>query len=447
LYILYVVFDAAKADMRITMKHVPGLTMLASAALLLTLTCNPVLARESHADKGKQTVLYPDATRVAPKLDLTSRKEQKALNEGLDASNSGDKAKAEQLLQPIVDSSKSKYAQALALEGLATVKYNAGDYKNAIPLLQRSLAIGVMPNDTYFQIEYMLAQVQLADEQYQASLDTLAKWRAEGKKVTASSYALEGNADYRLGKYPEAIAAINKAKSLTDKPQDSWNQILMASYSEAGQGDQAAKLAEQELAAKPSDPDVLNNAVAVFMQAQKYPEAIQLMEKARASGAFTKEDSYITLAKLYLVTGQAGTDAKANGTKAEQVLEEGLGKGLVTANADNYLLLGQAAEMADNVSKAIDAYDKAIPTDADGMAALRAGSLLLNENKYAQARGMFQQAIKKGVKHMGTAYMLLAESERNLHNRSAAIAAMKMAAQQPETAEKAKAWLKKQNIK
>ena len=426
------------------MKHVPGLTMLASVALLLTLTGNPVLARESHAAKDKQAVQYPNATRVAPKLDLTSTREQKALNEGLDASSSGDKAKAEQLLQPIVDKSKSKYAQALALEGLATIKYNEGDYKAAIPLLQRSLAIGVMPNDTYFQIEYMLAQFQLADEQYQAALDTLAKWRAEGKKETANSYALEGNADYRLGKYPEAIAAINKAKSLTDKPQESWDQILMASYSEAGQGDQAAKLAEQELAAKPNDPEALNNAVAVLMQAQKYPEAIQLMEKARANGAFTKEDSYVNLAKLYLITGQTSAGAKPNGVKAEQVLEEGMSKGLVTANADNYLLLGQAAEMADNVSKAIDAYGKAIPTATDGMAALRAGNLLLSESKYAQARSMFQLSIKKGVKHMGTAYMLLAESERGLNNKPAAIAAMKKAAQQPETAEKAKAWLKKQ---
>jgi hypothetical protein len=47
------------------------------------------------------------------------------------------------------------------------------------------------------------------------------------------------------------------------------------------------------------------------------------------------------------------------------------------------------------------------------------------------------------VKKRGVAYMLLAESERGLKNKPAAIAAMKQAAQQPETAEKAKAWLQK----
>ncbi|OOG57871.1 hypothetical protein B0E48_06305 [Rhodanobacter sp. C03] len=415
--------------------------MLASSALLLTFAASPALA--SDTAKPKQEVLYPNATRVAPKLDLTNQKEQKQLNEGLDAVTAGDKAKAEQTLQPLVDGSKSKYAQALALQGLATLKYQDGDYKGAIALLQQSLANGVLPNDTYFQLEYMLAQFQLADEQYQASLDTITKWRAEGKKETASSYATEGNDDYRLGKYPEAIAAIKKAQSLTDKPDASWNQILMASYAESGQGDQAAQMAQQNYEANPNDPQALNNAVAVLMQAQKNPEAIQLMEKARANGTLKTETNYVNLGKLYLITGQSKDDPKPDAIKATQVLEEGISKGVITTSSDNEMLLGQAYEMADNVSKALDAYGKASATATDGEASLRAGQLLLTESKYSQAKSQIQQSIDKGVKHKGTAYMLLAESERGLKDKPAAVAAMKQAAQQPETAEKAKAWLKK----
>ena len=289
----------------------------------------------------------------------------------------------------------------------------------------------------------MLAQFQMADEQYQAALDTLTKWRAEGKKETAASYALEGNADYRLGKYPEAIAAINKAKSLTDKPEASWNQILMASYSESGQDDKAAALAQQQVSANPDDPTALNNAAAVLMQAHKYPEAIQLLEKARAAGAFKTEANYVSLAKLYLITGQDSSDPAPNAVKAGQVLQDGMSKGVVKPSADTYVLLGQSAELANNTSAAVDAYNKAVPLAKDGEAALRAGRLLLSENKYSQAKGLIQQGIDKGVKQIGVAYMLLAEAERGLKNKPAAITAMKKAAQQPETAEKAKAWLKK----
>jgi hypothetical protein len=424
------------------MKHVRGLTMLASAALLFGLASSPAQARKHDDAKPKQEVQYPDTTRVEPKLDLTSSKDQKQLNEGLDAVNAGDKAKAEPLLQAIIDGSKSKYAQALALQGLASLHYNDGDFKGAISSLQRSLALGVMPNDTYFQLMYMLAQFQLADEQYQPALATLAKWRAEGKKETAESYALEGNADYRLEKYPEAIAAITKAKSLTDKPQPTWDQILMASYAESGQDDKAAALAQNQLNANPSDPNALNNAVAVLMQAQKYPQAIQMMEEARASGQLVKDTHYINLAKLYLITGQESDDPAPNAIKAGQVLEDGMSKGVVKPSAETYVLLGQAAELANNTSKAIGYYNKAEPLASDGEAALRVGRLLLSESKYSQAKGQIKQAISKGVKHKGTAYMLLAETERGLKNKPAAVAAMKKAAQDPETAAKAKAWLK-----
>ena len=424
------------------MKHVRVLTALASAILLFTLASTSASARDTHASKDKQEVLYPNATRVAPALDLTSEKDQKALNEGLDAVNSGDAAKAKQLLQPIVDSSKSKYAKALALQGLANLAYNDGDVKGAISLMQQSLAQNVLPNDTYFQLQYMLAQFQLADQQYQAALDTVAKWRAEGKRETADSYALDGNAYYRLEKYPEAIAAIKKAISLTDKPKDSWNQILMASYAESGQSGQAAALAQQNLTAHPDDPDALNNAVAVLMQAEKYPEAIQLMEKARANGTLTNEKSFVNLGKLYLIASQSGADGKSNALKAEQVFEDGMAKGIIKPTAENYVLLGQAAESAENISKASAAYAKAMPLAKDGEPALSAGRLALTESNYSQAKSLIQQALDKGVHHKGNAYMLLAQTERGLKNKPAAIAAMKQAAQQPETAEKAKAWLK-----
>jgi hypothetical protein len=426
------------------MKHAQGFTALASAALMLMLASSPALAKDS-ASKDKPEVQYPNATRVAPKLDLTSEKDQKNLNAGLDAVSAGDKAKALQYLQPIADGgSKSKYAQALALQGLATIKYNDNDAKGAIALLQQSLANGVLPNDTYFQLEYMLAQFQVADEEYQPALDTLTKWRAEGKKETANSYALEGNIDYRLGKFPEAIAAIKKAQSLTDKPEASWNQILMASYSQSGQGDQAAQVAQQQLAANPNDPNALDNTVAVLMQANKNDEAIQVMEKARASGTLKTEANYVNLAKLYLIRAQSNsTDAKPDASKSAQVLDEGMSKSIVTASADNYLLLGEANELSDNTSKAVDAYTKALPTAKDGEAGIRGGQILLSEQKYSAAKAMIQQGIDKGVKQKGAAYMLLAESDRGLKDKAGAIAAMKQAAQDPQTADKANAWLKK----
>ena len=424
---------------------------LAGVAVALMVVSSPLMALQSsrsdtkseqHDKQGKKEVLYPQATREEPKLDLKNKKDQEKLYAGLDAAGAGDKEKAEEILLPLVNSSKSQYAKAMALQALANVTYNSGDVKGAIPLLQKSLDIGVMPNDTYFQLLYELAQFQLADQQYQPALDTLAKWRTEGKKETADSYGLEGNAYYQMEKYPEAIAAIQKAKSLGGEPNETWDQILMASYAQSGQKDQAAQLAAAQLAANPNDAQARSTAVSVLVNSEKYPEAIQVLEKARAAGTLTTEKDNITLAKLYLLQAQASNDPKPDATKGAQVLQDAIDKQVVPGNAENYKLLGQAYEMSENADQAIAAYNKALPQASDGESALRAAHLLMVENNFSQAKPLLQQAIQKGVKHKGTAYMLLAETERGLNNKPAAIAAMKQAAQQPETADKAKAWLK-----
>ncbi len=423
------------------MKRAPLIQMLAGSALALAMASSPMLAHASSS-KPKQEVLYPNATRQEPKLDLTSDKDQKALNDGQEAAAAGDKDKAFKILQPIVDNSKSKYAQAFALQVMANLTYNEGDVKGAIGMLKRSLDNGVLPNDAYFQLMYELGQMYMADEQYQASIDTIEKWRAEGKKETAESYAIEGQDYYRLAKYPEAIAAIKKAQSLTDKPNPSWNQILLASYSESGQSDQAAQIAQQQVEANPNDPNALNNAVAALTQAQKYPQAIQLLEKARAAGTLKSETDYLNLAKLYRMQGQEADDPKADSSKAVAVIQEGMSKGVITSSYDNYLLLGDSALVAENNSVAAQAYAKAVPMAKDGEAALRAGQMLLTENKFAEAKSMIQQGIDKGVKHKGTAYMLLANAYIGMKDKPSAVEAMDKAAQDPETAAKAKAWLK-----
>jgi hypothetical protein len=400
--------------------------------------------KSEDKDATDSDKLYPNATREEPKLDLTKQEDADALNKGLDAVNAGNAAVAKQILQPFADGtgSDSKYVQAMALQGLASLKYNQQDIKGAIDLQKKSLAVGIMPNDTYYQLMYMLAQYYLADQQYPQALATLQQWRKEGQRETADSYGLEGNIDYRLEKYPEAIAAIKKAESMTDKPKTSWNQILAASYAESGNSDEALALAKQQLAANPGDATTRRNTIALLVQAQKYSEAVGLMEQARSSNAPMDQKDYVNMAKLYLVIAQNGTDTKANAGKALQVLDEGMSKGIVKPGYDSYMLQGNAAYIGGNDAKAIAAYAKAAPLGKDGEADLRRGQLLISENKYSQGKKAIKTAISKGVKHTGTAWMLVAEAERATKNKAAAVQAMKKAEQDPETRSRARAWLK-----
>jgi Flp pilus assembly protein TadD len=433
------------------MKHA-SLKMLAGATFALMLASTPALASDnsSSSDQQKAAPLYPNATRQEPKLDLTDKKEQQALNDGLTAAQNNDKDKATQLLQPLATGSKSKYVQAMALQGLARIDATSNNLPAGIDKLKQAIANGVLPNDAYFQLEYELATFYLLNQQYQPAIDEVEQWRAQGKKETPESYALEGEAYYRMQKYPESITAIQKAQSMAgDKADPRWNQLLMLAYSDSGQKDKAAALAKQAVSSSPTDPTSFHNALSLDIQSQNFADALKLMEQTKAEGKVPfSENDYVTMAKLYMNDAQSDSnqDPSADTNKAVQVLQDGMSKGVVKSTPENYMLIGDANMIGQNFSDAAAAYQKAAASASDGEASYKAGVAYVMANQYSQAKQSLQQAISKGVKHKGKAYMALAQANIGLKDKAAAADAVLEAEKDPETAAQAKKWLKDANI-
>ncbi|WHZ20069.1 MAG: hypothetical protein OJF55_002218 [Rhodanobacteraceae bacterium] len=393
--------------------------------------------------QAKQATKYPNATRKQPSNAGVSAKEGKTLNEGLQAANSGDSATALKDLQPIADSSSNAYARALAMLGLAQVKYRSGDTKGAIALQKQAIDSNALDNDSYFQGLETLAQMYIADEDYNDALTTLDSWSKQSGAQSADIEALKGNAYYRLQKYPEAVAAIQKAKSLSDKPQPSWDQIEMASYFAMDKYDDAAKLAEAALAKDPNNSTLLQNVIAIYINAHQDQKALALLERARANGQIKDETGYMNMAKMYDNLGQSSSDPKPNATKAVAVLKEGMDKGIVQPGFDSYKLLGDSYAIAGDYKDAAAAYGKASPDAKDGQVDFLRGQMLENLGRHKEARDALKQAIAKGgFKRMGAAYLTLGNAELALKDKSAAIAAYKQAEQDPETQADARRTLK-----
>jgi len=399
--------------------------------------------QQKSAKQGKQETKYPNATRKQPKNIGVDAKEAKGLNEGLAAANSGDSATALKDLQPIADSSSSAYAKALAILGLAQVKYRGGDTKGAIALQKQALDSNALDNDSYFQGLETLAQMYIADEDYSDALTTLDTWNKESGAQSANVYALQGNAYYRLQKYPQAVAAIQKAKSLSDKPQASWDQIEMASDFAMDKYDDAAKLAEAALAKDPNNSTLLQNVIAIYINAHQDQKALALLERARANGQIKDQAGYMNMAKMYDNLGQSSANPKANAMKAVGVLQEGISKGIIQPGYDSYKLLGDSYAIAGDYKNAIEAYGKAAPDAKNGEVDFLRGQMLEQLGRHKEARDALKQAVAKGnFKRMGAAYLTLGNAELALKDKAAARAAYEQAEQDPETRADAQRTLK-----
>lgn len=399
---------------------------------------------DKQSDKqAKHESKYPNATRKEPAKTGVSAKEGKSLNEGLQAANNGDSATALKDLQPIADSGSNAYAKALAMLGLAQVKYRGGDTKGAIALQKQAIDSNALDNDSYFQGLEALAQMYIADEDYSDALTTLDSWSNQSGAQSADIDALKGNAYYRLQKYPEAVAAIQKAKSLSGKPQPSWDQIEMASYFAMDKYDDAAKLAEAALAKDPNNSTLLQNVIAIYINAHQDQKALALLERARSNGQIKDETGYMNMAKMYDNLGQNSSDPKANAMKAVAVLNEGMDKGIVQPGFDSYKLLGDSYAIAGDYKNAAAAYGKASPDAKTGQVDFLRGQMLENLDRHREARDALKQAIAKGgFKRVGAAYLTLGNAELALKDKTAAIAAYKQAEQDPETRSDARRTLK-----
>jgi predicted Zn-dependent protease len=404
-------------------------------AILVTTFSLLLAAGNVWAAKEEKVNEYPNATRKDPKLDMSSAN-QKDLNKALDLVNNNQFDEAAPLLQKVMDDPKaSKYAHALALEGQAQAASGKQDDATAIAKFKEAYALDALPNSQQFQVLYNVAIIQLQSEKYEDSLNTVNEWFKVTGAQKADAYALQGNAYYRTEKFQAAVDAIKKALSLSDKPSDSWYQILMASYAELDQYDEAAKVLEGQLAKNPNDAKLITQLASVYLKGKQDQKAIDLLANAKQKGLLNSESDYKLMAQLY--------DQADKPKEGAAVLNEGFSKGIIKPSYDMYKLLGDSYALAGDDAHAIEGYGKASPLSKDGNVDYVRGSLLMNNDRNKEAVDALRQAIAKGgLKQPGEAYILLGDAENNNNNSAGATAAWEKAKGYPSTKQMAESRLK-----
>ena len=426
--------------------------MLGAGAV--TIGAGDALAAKETKEKNE----FPNATRKEPKA-VVSESGQKKLKAGYDAIDANQPDKAEASLNEVLNAEKSSpYEKAAALVGLSNIAWEREQTDQAIAYNQKAIDLNALDNRAHFNAIYQNAQLNLQEEHYDASLKSVEQWLAETGSEKPDAWALKGNALYRMEKFPEAAEAMKKAISLSPKPSDSWYQLLLASYTDAGMDDEAARVGEELLAKDPNNKRLVLQLAAIYMQkdtkndeaaqAQQDQKALAVLEGAYQRGLLTEEKELKQLYQSYNYLKQP--------SKAAEVINAGLAKGALKQTpetlkglADAYQLSAQ--ELKDNdpkrnelTAKAADAYGQAaaLTTDNGEMDMMR-GHLMVELEKWSEAKSSLTTALKKGgLKREGECYVLLGNAEAELGNDQAAIAAYEKARSFPNTKSMAESWLK-----
>ncbi|WP_066098709.1 tetratricopeptide repeat protein [Xanthomonas massiliensis] len=376
-----------------------ALLSLVVASLLGGVVVADAMAQSDGSDRRggrkaeKVEVLFPNATRQEPKEKASSKMSSK-LQKLIDTYNKGEdyaavRSQADEILAA---AGANGYDKSLAAQLAAQAAYNLDDNAAAKQYLQQAIQLNGLDNNGYFQALLMLAQLQLQDDQNAEGLATLDKFFAESKSTRPEDLIIKGQTLYQLERYQEAIPVIKQAIANASEPKDSWNQLLMACYAQAGDTGEAVKEAEAIAAKNPDDKKAQINLASMYMQADQMDKAAAVMDKLRASGQLTDEREYRQLYSIYANMDNHEKDVIA-------VINEGLQKGILKPDYQVYLALAQSYYYSDQVPQAIENWQKAAPLSKDGETYLNLAKVLFNEGRKPEAKQAAQQALAKGVKN------------------------------------------------
>lgn len=393
-----------------------------AAALGLALTAIPApadaqrstserqAAREAREARGSQPTetMFPNATRESPSATVGQRIAPRVqrLDDMLEGPENAQEV-IDEAQKLINDRNANAYVKSIAYVRMADAYEELGDWDNSFASLERALAEEGFSNDNHFQTMLRLGQTLVIEERTEEGLAWLARFIEESRSERPDHLALLGNVYYQAERFPEAVEFINRAIAASDAPNPQWNQILMASYAEMGQGEEAVRVASELAAANPDDKRLVMNLASAHLQADNYEQAAEVLQDARRRGLFDSGQDYRHLASILL-----NTDNKE--AEAASVLQEGLDNGMLQGDFDTHFMLGQAYYFSEQYDGAIRAWTEAAKTAPNGEAALNLARVHYDEGNWQEARRYANEAISKGISNEETARNLIRNVEIEL---------------------------------
>ena len=328
--------------------------------------------------------------------------------------------------------------KAVVAQGLAQVEWARSNFDAALGYFETAVELDALPDLTHFSLMYQIAQLYYTDERYDEALDKLALWmcKVPAEKVTPESYILKASIYAQKKDWSNVVKAAETAISMSDAPKEGWYQLKLASHFELEQFPKAAQTLEVMIQLWPDKNDYWIQLSQIHYKLKKYDEALSVMALAYRRNMLEKQTDLVFLANLY-----SNSDVPF---KAAAVMQKGIEDGLVESSKNYWTATADAWYAAEEMEKALFAYEKAGQASEDGEIDLRRAYILVDMERWDDAAVAVEAALSKGgfsERKTGDAYVIQGMSEFNLGNYSKASTAWGRATKYPRAKKSAEQWM------
>lgn len=306
-------------------------------------------------------------------------------------------------------------------------------YDQAAEAFIKAVESNALPADVSHRLKYYITQLLAQSNQYSRAITYLEQWLAEESDPGVEAHRLAAGLYYEVKNYQ---AVINQARAAIQKSQEadeSLYQLLLAAYFEIKNYSEAAALLEDMLQRFPDNSSYWKQLASSYQLLNQEHKALAVMELAYRQ-EFLNGEEKLNLARQYLSL-QAPY-------RAARLLRKEIENGSIKRTRENLKLLADSYYLAHEIDEAIAAYGEAADLSGDANLFLRQGQLLVQEQRWRDARAPLQQAIEReNLDDRPMANLLLGMTAYHLEDDELATEALRRARQSEDTSKQAEYWL------
>ncbi|WP_105188931.1 MULTISPECIES: tetratricopeptide repeat protein [unclassified Pseudoalteromonas] len=336
-------------------------------------------------------------------------------------------------------SSMNAYEKAMMYNFYGFIYYNENRLPEAIKAFEQVVAEDAIPESLQLSTLFSLAQLSMANEDYQGSVAYLNRWdKVNTKPKPDSYYVLKSQAFYQMNKYDDALGAINTAITLAEKdgktPKENWLVLQRALYYSLQQPKMVVSVLEKMIALY-NKPEYWVQLSGMYGEVGREKDQLDTIEAAYQQGYLKTRGDLRNLAQIYMFNGLP--------YKAAKVMKQAQAKGIIEDNVKNNAFIAEAYVQAKEERKAIGFFEKAAAAEQSGIYDQRLAEVYINLEQFSEAADAAREALDKGgLDFESNAYVALGMAQFNLQNFDASILAFEQAEKHKRSERLAQQWIK-----
>jgi tetratricopeptide (TPR) repeat protein len=330
------------------------------------------------------------------------------------------------------------YLKAIVQQLLGQVEWAREKYDQALRAFEAAVELNALPDTPHYSLMYQIAQLYYMKDRYDDALRSLDIWfcKAPAENIKASAHILKASILAAKEEWAKVIPSVDTAIALADEPKESWYLLKLASHHEIGDLAGARDTLKIMLTIWTDKKLYWIQLSNVQFQLKSDDKALSVIALAYRKNLLDKETDYLYLSNLYSFRNVP--------FKAAEVLQSGIEKGIVEASEKHWKMVADAWYVAEEMESALSAYEKAGAAAQDGEVDLRRGYILIDLERWEEAKDALTKAIEKGginERKTGEAHLMVGMSEFNLGNFDGASAAWGRASRFEKARTAAQQWM------